>query len=190
MVKKKSGTSKKKKVSKATGKKTAKKKAKKKAKKTGSPAARRTPVKKAVKKARTAARAKGKKGGGGKPRRSGALTAGEIEAFRNQLLQRRGLILNNLSKMESGALRACEQDPSVDNMADYGTDNFEQDFTLGLMENVESVLKEIDAAIARIDGGDFGVCEGCSCTIPKARLKAIPYARFCVSCQSEMEKLV
>ena len=195
MAKKKTGTSKKKKSSKTARKKAAKK---------ADPKVSAKPSKKTKKKTKagsgkTKAKAKSgsstakkksagaaKKGGRG----SGGLTRAEVEAFRTELLERRSVILGNLSNLEVGALRASEQDPSVDNMADYGTDNFEQDFTLGLMENVESVLKEIDDALLRIDGGTFGVCEGCSCHIPKARLKAIPYARFCVNCQSEMEKLV
>ena len=102
---------------------------------------------------------------------------------------RRSLILGNLSRMETGALRASDQDHSVDNMADFGTDNYEQDFTLGLMENVEAVVQEIDEALDRIGKGEYGICAGCSCQIPKARLKAIPYAQFCVNCQSEMEKM-
>jgi len=195
--KKKTGTSKKTRSSKTTKKKVTKKAAGKTAKKVqkkvqgkkGKAQPKKSKAKPAASspgKKSGAARGAGKKGGRG----SGGLTAAEIEAFRARLLDRRSVILGNLSKLEVGALRASEQDPSVDNMADYGTDNFEQDFTLGLMENVEAVLQEIDDALARIDEGTYGVCEGCSCNIPKARLKAIPYARFCVNCQSEMEKLV
>ena len=72
-------------------------------------------------------------------------------------------------------------------MADYGTDNYDQDFTLGLMENVEATTQEIDSALKRIQEGLYGICEGCSCIIPKARLKALPYAKFCVNCQSKRE---
>ncbi|MBU0755691.1 MAG: TraR/DksA family transcriptional regulator [Planctomycetes bacterium] len=90
--------------------------------------------------------------------------------------------------MELSALKAGEQDSSVDNMADYGTDNYEQDFTLGLMENVEGVIKEIDDALQRIEDKLYGICESCECDIPKPRLKALPYARYCVKCQSEKEE--
>jgi RNA polymerase-binding transcription factor DksA len=102
---------------------------------------------------------------------------------------KRALILGDLSKMEDSALRASEQDSSTDNMADYGTDNYEQDFTLGLIENVEAVVKEIDDALKRVDEKTFGICQRCQCVIPKARLKALPYARHCVQCQSDLEQL-
>jgi RNA polymerase-binding transcription factor DksA len=110
------------------------------------------------------------------------------KSYRVLLMNKRARILGDLAKMESGALRASGQDPSVDNMADHGTDNYEQDFTLGLMENVEGVVQEIDHALARLDDKTFGVCEECGCVIPKPRLQAIPYTRYCVACQSEMEK--
>lgn len=117
----------------------------------------------------------------------GNLTPAEMRECRNMLLHKRALIAGDLSKMEMQALRASEQDSSVDNMADYGTDNYEQDFTLGLIENVEGVILDIDDALERIDDGVYGICEDCGCAIPKARLKALPYARNCVKCQSERE---
>lgn len=117
----------------------------------------------------------------------GILTPAELRECRNMLLHKRALIAGDLSKMEMQALRASEQDSSVDNMADYGTDNYEQDFTLGLIENVEGVILDIDDALERIDDGIYGICEDCGCAIPKARLKALPYARNCVKCQSERE---
>jgi RNA polymerase-binding transcription factor DksA len=116
------------------------------------------------------------------------LTTKEKGDCRIMLHRKRALILGDLTKMESSALRASEQDPSVDNLADFGTDNYEQDFTLGLMENVEGVLKDIDNALERLGSGNFGICQECGCNIPKARLLAIPYARYCVACQSELEK--
>jgi len=115
------------------------------------------------------------------------LPAADVRACQEILLEKRNMILGDLSKMEVATLRASEQDSSMDNMADYGTDNYEQDFTLSLMENVEGVIQEIDLALKRIEEGEYGVCEACGCVIPKARLMALPYARHCVQCQSKME---
>ena len=67
-------------------------------------------------------------------------------------------------------------------MADLGTDNFEQEFTLGLMQNQAQALKEIDDALDRVRRGTFGRCEECAAAIPKGRLAALPYARHCVAC--------
>jgi RNA polymerase-binding protein DksA len=92
--------------------------------------------------------------------------------------------------MASEALKGSGGDSSSDNMADHGTDNYEQDFTLGLMENEEALVREIDQSLARIEDGTFGACESCEGAIPIARLETLPFARFCVSCQEKRESLV
>ena len=65
-------------------------------------------------------------------------------------------------------------------MADVGT--YEREFTLGLLESEEHTLGEIDAALGRMERGTFGHCEGCRKAIPKDRLHALPYARYCFEC--------
>jgi RNA polymerase-binding transcription factor DksA len=72
-------------------------------------------------------------------------------------------------------------------MADIGSDNFEQEFTLGLLENAEKVMAEIDGALVRIKAGTFGQCEDCNAEITKERLKALPYARHCITCARKLE---
>src|SRR5207249_2313932 len=64
--------------------------------------------------------------------------------------------------------------------AEVGSDNFEQEFTLSLMQNQEQALEEIADALRRIDKGAFGKCEECLAAISKARLHTLPYARHCV----------
>jgi DnaK suppressor protein len=73
-------------------------------------------------------------------------------------------------------------------MADLGTDAFEQEFTLGLMENEQQRLTEIGAALDRIDKGLFGKCEQCQKAIPKARLQVIPFTRYCVDCARKLQQ--
>ena len=73
-------------------------------------------------------------------------------------------------------------------MADLGTDNFEQEFTLSLLQNEEQLLDEITGALERIRQGTFGQCEECEGEIPKARLQALPYARNCVECARKLEE--
>ena len=72
-------------------------------------------------------------------------------------------------------------------MADVGTDNYEQEFTLSLMQNEESTLEQIDSALERIEDGIYGTCVECEGRIPKTRLNAIPYTPYCVKCASELE---
>jgi RNA polymerase-binding protein DksA len=66
--------------------------------------------------------------------------------------------------------------------ADLGSDAYEEELTLGLLENEEQLIGEIDAALARIEQGEYGRCEDCRRQIPERRLRALPYTRHCVAC--------
>jgi RNA polymerase-binding transcription factor DksA len=72
--------------------------------------------------------------------------------------------------------------------ADIGTDNFEQEFTLGLLESERQLLKEIDEALERIKNNTFGICLGTGKFIGKARLEARPWAKYCIDYAKQMEK--
>jgi RNA polymerase-binding protein DksA len=114
------------------------------------------------------------------------LTAAEIEYFKQALLQKRREIVGDVNEMEDEALKKPRLDASGDlssmpiHMADLGTDNYEQEFALGLMDSERKLLREIDDALQRIEQGTYGICEGTGKPIPKARLKAQPWARHCV----------
>ena len=116
------------------------------------------------------------------------MTKPELESFRQALLNLRSRLNGDVSHLADEALRAMggEASGSLSNaplhMADLGTDNYEQEFTLGLLQNQEQALEEIAAALGRIEQGTFGQCEGCGQAIPKGRLHALPYARYCVGC--------
>lgn len=112
----------------------------------------------------------------------------ELKKYKEMLVRLRETLTGDVKSLETEALKESEQDFSVDHMADHGSDNFEQEFTLGLIENVEETVREINGALERIEDGTFGICEGCEKAIPKTRLQAIPYARCCVSCQRKNEK--
>jgi DnaK suppressor protein len=73
-------------------------------------------------------------------------------------------------------------------MADLGTDNFEQEFTLSLLQSEEQVLGEIAAALERVNQTTFGRCEECQGDIPRVRLNALPYTRYCVECARKLEQ--
>ena len=73
-------------------------------------------------------------------------------------------------------------------MADSGTDNFDRDFALSLLSQEQDALYEIDQALKRIELGTYGTCEMSGKLISRARLEAIPFARFTVECQSQLEK--
>jgi RNA polymerase-binding transcription factor DksA len=128
-----------------------------------------------------------------KPPVKSPFTKPELQVFRQWLIERRGALGGNVSKMEDEALRRSRQDASVDlssmpiHMADLGSDTFDQDFTLGLIENEELELGAIEEALDRIEEGTFGICEECQKPIPKERLKALPHASLCLECKKKEE---
>jgi RNA polymerase-binding protein DksA len=124
-----------------------------------------------------------KKGDARKP----AFGKADLDHFRQLLLARRRRILGTVQGMEEEALKASDQDFSVDHMADHGSDNFEQDFTLALVESERRELFEIDRALLRIEHGTYGICEGTGDPIPRPRLEAIPWARYSVEYQRKLE---
>jgi RNA polymerase-binding protein DksA len=111
----------------------------------------------------------------------------DLQHFRQLLLDRRNRILKNVTAMEQEALKAAGQDFSVDHMADHGSDNFEQDLTLSLVESERKELYEIDRALLRIEGTTFGICEGTGHAINRERLEAIPYTRYSIDFQRKLE---
>ena len=121
---------------------------------------------------------------------AGGLTPEEVAQFRAMLLAKQKEILSNVMCMEDETLRKSRTELSnmPFHMADIGTDNFEMENTLGLMDSERRLLVEIEDALGRIQDGTYGVCEGNDESIPKARLEAIPWARFCVKCAGLWEK--
>ncbi|MBI1840014.1 MAG: TraR/DksA C4-type zinc finger protein [Verrucomicrobia bacterium] len=83
---------------------------------------------------------------------------------------------------------AAEMDNYSLHMADSGTDNFDRDFALSLLSSDQDAIYEIEEALKRIERGTYGVCELTGKSIPKARLEAIPWTRFTVEAQGQLEK--
>jgi len=118
------------------------------------------------------------------------LSDDDLKMFRQLLLEKRAEILGSVTSMKDETLNRERSDLSnvPFHMADAGSDNFELENTLGLMDEEVKLLKEIDAALVRIALGTYGICEGSEKPIPKARLKAIPWARYCVEYKELLEK--
>ena len=118
----------------------------------------------------------------------------ELARFHKLLLLKRDMLSGDVSTLQREALRKNRQDASGDlsnmpiHMADLGTDNYEQEFVLGLIQNEEVTLREIDDALKRIEEGTYGLCESCSKRIPLARLRAKPHAKYCIECKRLQEK--
>lgn len=73
-------------------------------------------------------------------------------------------------------------------MADSGTDNFDRDSALSLLSSDQDAVYEIDEALKRIERGTYGICELTNKTIPRTRLNAVPWARYTVDSQAQLEK--
>ena len=122
------------------------------------------------------------------------LTAADIKHFKQILLEKRIEILRNVTEIEDEALKKSRLDATGDlssmpiHMADLGSDNFEQEFALGLMDSERKLLREIDFALERIHKGIYGICTGTGQPIPKARLEAQPWARYCIDYARKLEQ--
>jgi len=122
------------------------------------------------------------------------MTQAELNSYRQQLTDLRNRLRGDVSHLTNEALRQLggEASGSLSNtpihMADLGTDNFDQEFTLGLIQNEEQALDEIGGALDRLAQGTFGHCEECHKDIPRARLQALPYTRYCVECARKLEQ--
>ena len=117
----------------------------------------------------------------------------EMKVYKERLILLRARLRGDVNKMAEAALSKTRSESSGDlssmpiHMADVGSDNFEQEFTLSLMQSEEEVLDQIEAALERIEDGVYGACVECDGRITKTRLNAIPYTPFCIKCASALE---
>jgi RNA polymerase-binding protein DksA len=122
------------------------------------------------------------------------LTEEEIAHYRELLHEKRKEMLGDVNHIEDEALKKSRLDASGDlssmpiHMADIGTDYYEQEFSLNLLDSERKILREIEFALARIDEESFGICEITGRGISKARLEARPWARYCIEYAKLVEK--
>ena len=181
-----------KKAAKKTVKKTVKKAVKKAAKKTVKKAAKKT-VKKTVKKA-VKKTVKNKKVAEKAPAPVKAtptpkakkikcpLTKPQLKRYRKMLLEKRKSLLGDMSGIAAGAFRGSNGGGDLSSMpthpADIGSDNYEQEFSLGLLESERALLENIDDALDRIENRTYGICVGTGNSIGIPRLNARPWSKY------------
>jgi len=112
--------------------------------------------------------------------------------YKDRLLMLRARLQGDVSAMADVALRKSgmeggESSSMPIHMAELGSDNFEQEFTLSLLATEEDTIGLIDEALARIEDGTFGKCIECQGVIPKTRLNAIPFTPACIKCAELIE---
>ena len=118
----------------------------------------------------------------------------ELAEYRKMITKRKNEILDSISRISEDTLKKSQKDASGDisgytfHMADVATDNYDREFSLGIASNDRRFLYDLEDALKRIEDGTFGICEECKAALTKARLKALPYARLCLTCQKKKEK--
>jgi DnaK suppressor protein len=121
------------------------------------------------------------------------MTEGEINSYRRRLLALKKRLGGDLSVLEVEALRPVGGEAGGGlsavpvHPADLSAENYEEEVTLGLLENEDQLLADVNDALARIEQGTFGRCENCGQEISKDRLDALPYARYCIRCARRLQ---
>jgi len=119
----------------------------------------------------------------------------EMGSFRQQLLELGRRLQGDVDTLTDetfhktdGKAMGNRSNMHVEDRAELGCDNFDEEVTIGLLEKEGLRLGEINAAVERIDEGSFGRCEECDQEISHKRLKAIPFARRCIECARKAQQ--
>jgi RNA polymerase-binding transcription factor DksA len=122
------------------------------------------------------------------------LTKVEAASYRRQLLQLANRLNGDQAQLKDEALRSTGGEAGGGlsdvplHLADLGSQGFDEDVTLDLLESEEQLIDEVNDALTRLDEGAFGRCEACCRPIPKTRLWAVPYTRYCVACARKVQE--
>ncbi|HUW34921.1 MAG TPA: TraR/DksA C4-type zinc finger protein [Planctomycetota bacterium] len=115
---------------------------------------------------------------------------GDLALYRTWLLDKLQLLLGDANKLENEVMRSKKDSATLDisKFADLGSDNFEIELDMEMLETQGDEIREVIAALKRMEDGTFGTCTACGKKIAARRLRAIPYARMCVGCKKEEEE--
>lgn len=122
------------------------------------------------------------------------MTKTRLEQYRQILLALARRLSGDVRSVADEAMRTAGGEASGNlsnapiHLADLGTDNFEQEVSLSLLENEDRILEQIAAAVRRIDAGTFGRCIECDKPINDQRLQALPYTPYCVQCARRVQE--
>lgn len=121
-----------------------------------------------------------------------ALLKGFLKSQHQRLLDLRDSLLDQMSGVARDTLRSRAEGNEASafgmHQADAGSDSYDRDFALNLLSQEQDALYEIEEAIKRVENGTYGICEMSGERIPQARLEALPFARFTVTCQEQLEQ--
>lgn len=115
-----------------------------------------------------------------------------LKTQKQKLLALKDTLLDSMNGVAKDSLRSRAEGSEASafgmHQADAGSDAYDRDFALSLLSQEQDSLYEIDEALKRVDNGSYGICEMSGKPIPHARLEALPFTRYTVECQSELEK--
>ena len=109
-----------------------------------------------------------------------------LEFYKKKLQTRREELLRIIARTEQEG-READEDPTVD-LADKAANSYTKEFLFGQTHNDRSLLALVDDALARIKNGTFGECASCNEELQQKRLEAVPWTRYCITCQEKKEK--
>ena len=114
------------------------------------------------------------------------MKAQDVENFRRKLLEMRRDLLGQVERKKIYSKEIGED--GIPDSGDVAAYSYSKEVLMGLGENERSKLRLVEEALAKIDEGIYGVCERCEEAIPVKRLDLLPFTRYCVQCQSDLEK--
>jgi DnaK suppressor protein len=118
----------------------------------------------------------------------------QLAEFKRLLLDLRRKLTNNIDQLHNDALKTAGEtvdelsDVPAEHMADLGSDNFVRDLKIGILQDSDAELCDVNLALEKIDKGVFGRCEHCNSEIGVKRLRALPFARLCIQCRQAEEQ--
>lgn len=119
------------------------------------------------------------------PNKAGSIKKKELAVYKKTLVARRNEIVRKLSEFRNES-KEVETDIAQD-VADKAESSYTKEFLLSLSDAERDLLFQMDAALRRIDRGEFGNCQMCQKEISKKRLNALPWTPFCIDCQEKAE---
>ena len=114
------------------------------------------------------------------------MKAQDVETFKRKLLEMRRDLLGQVERKKLYSKEVGED--GIPDSGDVAAYSYSKEVLMGLGENERTRLRLVEEALAKIDEGTYGVCERCEEAIPVKRLELLPFTRYCVQCQTELER--
>jgi DnaK suppressor protein len=109
-----------------------------------------------------------------------------LDYYKKKLVTRREELARGILRTEQEG-READEDPTVD-LADKAANSYTKEFLFGQTHNDRSMLQLVDDALVRIREGNFGECDSCHEELQQKRLEAVPWTRYCITCQEKKEQ--